>query len=255
LIRISAVVPTFDRHQLLPLALQSILAQTSAPDEILVIDNGYDPVPQELVPSPARLIRIPAGVGFGGAMNAGVEAAANEYVSFLDDDDRWSPDYLEQVRAAISAHPARPDMVLAAKHREVDGVVSPYKMIPSLEGLRDKLLYTNPGIAAQNLTLARDFHLNVHPGFRTELHSSADRAYLIDAIDCGAEICLAPKAVAIKVMHPGEQMTDGPRILKVIRFSRIYWSSMGRLQRIDNARKVVYGLREMVARRFRRGTR
>ncbi len=47
MIRISAVVPTFDRHHLLPLALQSILAQTSAPDEILVIDNGYDPVPQE----------------------------------------------------------------------------------------------------------------------------------------------------------------------------------------------------------------
>ena len=252
MVRISAVVPTYDRHHLLPTAIASILAQTSPPDEILVIDNGYSPVPEDIVASPARLVRILAGVGFGGAMNAGIQEAAFDYVSFLDDDDRWAPDYLEQVRAAIEAHPKRPHVVLAKKHREIDGVVSPYKMIASLDGLRDKLLYTNPGVAAQNLTLEREFHLTVHPGFVTELHSSADRAYLIDAIDCGAEICLAPEAVAIKVMHPGEQMTDGPRILKVIRFTRRYWATMGRMQRIDNLRKIRNGLIAIAARRIRR---
>lgn len=255
MVRISAVVPTYDRHHLLPTAIASILAQTSPPDEILVIDNGYSPVPADIVASPARLVRIPAGVGFGEAMNAGVREAAFEYVSFLDDDDRWTPDYLEQVRAAIEAHPVRPHVVLAKRHREVDGVVSHHKMIESLDGLRDTLLYTNPGVAAQNLTLEREFHLSVHPGFRTELHSSADRAYLIDAIDCGAEICLAPNAVAIKVMHPGEQMTDRPRVIKVIRFTRRYWRTMGRMQRIDNIRKILYGMRAIVASRLRPGRR
>ena len=252
MIRISAVVPTYDRHHLLPVTLASILAQTSPPDEILVIDNGHDPVPAAIVPSPAQLIRIPAGVGVSVARNVGVEEARHEYVAFLDDDDRWTPTYLERIRAAIERHPVRPTVIIGNKHREVEGVVSPYKMIPSLDGLRHKLLYTNPGVAGQNLTVAKDFHLQVHRGFRPELRGPEDRAYLIDAIDCGAEICLVPDAVVVKVMHPGEQLTDGRRIRKVIRFSRIYWRSMGRMQRIDNTRKVLYALRDMTLRRLGR---
>ena len=252
MIRISAAVPTYDRHALLPIALKSILAQTSPPDEIVVVDNGFDPVPESIIPAGVRLVRIPAGVGFGAAMNACVAEARNEYVSFLDDDDRWTPTYLEQVRAAIARHPTKPSLVLGNKHREVDGVVSPYKMIPSLDGLKDKLLYTNPGIAAQNLTVRREFHLDVHPGFRTELHSSADRAYLIDAIDSGAEICLAPEAIVVKVMHRGPQMTDGRYVRNVLRFSWVYWRDMGRMQRIDNTRKVLYWLRDRVLLRPRR---
>lgn len=252
MIRISAVVPTYDRHHLLPVSLASILAQTSPPDEILVIDNGYDPVPEEIVPTQARLIRIPAGIGVSVARNVGVKEAQHEYVAFLDDDDRWTPAYLERIRAAIERHPVRPTIVIGSKHREIEGIVSPYKMIRSLDGLRDELLYKNPGVAGQNLTVARDFHLDVHRGFRPELRGPEDRAYLIDAIDCGAEICLVPDAVVIKVMHPGEQLTDGRRIRKVIRFSRIYWRSMGRMQRIDNTRKVLYALLDMTLGRLGR---
>ncbi len=245
-VRISAVIPTFDRHHLLPVALASVIGQSSPPDEILVIDNGHAPVPTDLIPRGVRLVRIRAGAGVSSARNVGVTESTHEYVAFLDDDDRWTADYLKEIRAAITAHPTRPDLVIGNKHREVDGVVSPYKMIPSLEGLKDKLLYTNPGVAGQNLTVAREFHVACHRGFRTELRGPEDRAYLIDAIDVGADICLAPLAIVIKVMHPGDQLTDGRRIRKVLRFSLIYWRSMGRMQRIDNTRKVLYALRDMV---------
>lgn len=246
MIRISAVVPTYDRHDLLPMSLASILGQTSPPDEVIVVDNGRRPVPAALLPEGVRLVRIAAGAGVSAARNAGVRAAEHEYVAFLDDDDRWTPTYLAEIRAAIARHPVRPTVIIGNKHREVDGIVSPYKMIPSLEGLKDKLLYTNPGVAGQNLTVARDFHLEVHGGFRTALRHSEDRAYLIDAIDVGAEICLVPEAVVVKVMHEGEQLTDRHRIRKVLRFSAIYWRDMGRMQRIDNARKVLYALRDML---------
>jgi glycosyltransferase involved in cell wall biosynthesis len=251
-IRISAVVPTFDRPERLRSAVASILGQTSPADEVIVVDNGFDPVPEGSLPDGVRLIRIPAGAGVSTARNAGVAAAIHAYVAFLDDDDRWTPNYLAEVRSAIDARPTAPDIVLANKHREVAGVVSPYKMIPSLEGLRDKLLYMNPGVAGQNLTVSRSFHLNQHKGFRTQLRASEDRAYLIDAIDVGAEICLAPRAVAIKVMHHGDQLTDGRHVWRVVRFSAIYWRSMGRMQRIDNTRKVLYALRDRLLRRAER---
>ena len=248
---VSAIIPTYDRHRLLLATLASVLGQSSPPDEILVIDNGHNPVPSNLLPPDVRLIRLAPGIGVSAARNAGVAESASEYAAFLDDDDRWTPHYLWEVRKAINEHPIRPDLVIGNKHREVDGVVSPYKMIPSLEGLRDKLLYMNPGVAGQNLTVSRRFHLTSHRGFRTALRNSEDRAYLIDALDVDAVVCLAPQAIVIKVMHPGEQLTDGPTIRKVLRFSRIYWRSMGRMQRIDNTRKVLYALRDMVKRRVR----
>lgn len=255
MIPVSAVVPTFDRHELLLVAVGSILAQTEPPQEIVVVDNGLRPVPAGSLPAEVRLVRIAAGAGVSAARNAGVRAARSEYVAFLDDDDRWSTTYLEEVRRAIARHPRPPDVILGNKHRAMDGTVAPYKMIATLEGLRGRLLYMNPGVSGQNLTVARAFHLERHPGFRTSLRASEDRAYLIDAIDAGAEICLAPDAVVVKVMHPGDQLTDRPRVRTVLRFSAIYWRSMDRVARVDNTRKVLHGLRAALASRLRPGRR
>ena len=250
-VRITVVIPTYNRHDLLLKAVRSVREQTSPADEILVIDNGPTRVDDDVLPPDVRLVRIKAGVGVSAARNAGVAQATGEYVAFLDDDDRWDSEYLAHVRAAVLAQPTRPDVIIGRKFREVERVVSPYKMIESLEGLRAKLLYTNPGVGGQNLTVRRAFHL-AH-GFRPQLRASEDRAYLIDAIDHDADIRLVPEAVAVKVMHPGEQLTDGRRLIRnVLRFSVIYWASMGRMQRIDNTRKVLYALRAMARRRLLR---
>lgn len=250
MIGICAVVPTFDRPERLAVALDSILRQTSPADAVIVVDNGTVPVVAEDLPDEVQLVRITARAGVSAARNAGVEAAEHEYVAFLDDDDRWTPTYLQEVRAAMAAHPTRPDLIIGNKHRELDGAIAPYKMIDSLERLRERLLYMNPGVAGQNLTVSRAFHLDVHPGFRTSLRASEDRSYLIDAIDLGADICLAPGAVVVKVMHPGDQLTDRTRIRTVLRFSAIYWRSMDRVARIDNARKVLHALRQRMLRRL-----
>lgn len=246
---VTVVLPTYDRHDLLLRAIRSVLAQTFPPQEVLVVDNGFIRVDASALPEDVRVVRIRAGAGVSAARNAGVELAAGEYVAFLDDDDRWEMTYLSHVIAAIDSRPDRPDVVIGCKHREVEGIVAPYKMIESLDGLRDTLLYRNPGVGGQNLTVRRAFHLGMG-GFRPRLRASEDRAFLIDAIDHDADIRLEPEAIAVKVMHPGEQLTDGQhRIRNILRFSRIYWRSMGRMQRIDNTRHVLKALRDMTYRR------
>lgn len=247
----SAVIPTCDRHDLLLETVLSVCGQSSPPDDIIVVDNGYAPVAPASLPGDVRLVQIEAGAGVSAARNAGVAASECEYVAFLDDDDRWDVTYLDRVRDAIARSDARPDLVIGRKHREVGGVVTPYKMIDSLDGLRSLLLYMNPGVGGQNLTVRRQFHLELG-GFRAQLRASEDRAYLIDAIDRQANICLEPTAIAVKVMHGGPQLTDGRRrIRNVLAFSRVYWRSMERMQRIDNTRKVLYALRGMARARSR----
>ncbi len=242
-VSIAAVIPTFDRPELLVKAVASVVAQQSPADEIIVVDNGTMSVSPEILPAGVRLLRIAPRAGVSAARNAGTAAAASEYVAFLDDDDRWESGYLKAVRSVIADNPTQPDVILARKDRQLDGVVSRYKEIVSLEGLRGILMVKNPGVGGQNLTAGRNFVATIG-GFRTGLRSGEDRAFLIDALDHNGTIALAPSAIAIKIIHPGEQITDGRHNLQSSwLFLRIYWKTMDRRQRNKNLRRVMRAIR------------
>jgi glycosyltransferase involved in cell wall biosynthesis len=102
--RISAVIPTYNRAALVGRAVQSILAQTRPPDEVLVVDDGStddtEAVVRRLGPRVTYLRQENAGAS--AARNHGVDAASGEFVAFLDSDDVWSPDYLARIARAIA---------------------------------------------------------------------------------------------------------------------------------------------------------
>ena len=237
-ITIAAVIPTCDRPDLLVRSVASVLAQTSPADEVIVVDNGTHPVPDGVVPEHVRVLRIAPRAGVSAARNAGAAAASCEYVAFLDDDDYWDVDYLAEVRASVNQHAGVADVILGRKDREFEGMVARYKEITSLDGLRDLLMVKNPGVGGQNITARREF-IQRFGGFRLALHGPEDRAFLVDALDAGADVVLAPRAIVVKVIHPGEQITDGRRSLESTwRFLRIYWRTMNRRQLRKNVKRL-----------------
>ncbi|HSM84199.1 MAG TPA: glycosyltransferase [Nodosilinea sp.] len=89
--QLSIIIPTHNRPQLLPLAVQSALGQTYADLEVVVVDDASTP-PVELPADPRlRVIRLEPGRGGAGARNAGTEAARGRWVTYLDDDDCLLP--------------------------------------------------------------------------------------------------------------------------------------------------------------------
>ena len=237
-ITIAAVIPTCNRPELLARSFSSVLGQSSPADEIIIADNGTDPVPDGAVPDEVTLIRIAPRVGVSAARNAGAATATCEYVAFLDDDDYWDVDYLSEVRLVIVESGCTADVVLARKDRELDGVVSRYKEVTSLNGLREQLMVRNPGTGGQNIVVRREFFERVG-GFRTCLKTGEDRALIVDAIDQGAQVVLAPRAIAVKVFHSGEQITDGSHSLSgTWRFLCIYWRTMNRRQLWKNVQRL-----------------
>jgi glycosyltransferase involved in cell wall biosynthesis len=78
----------------------SVLEQRRRPDEVVVVQDG--PVPAELAaclddlvtssPVPVRLVRLPANLGLGDALEAGLAACAHEVVARMDADDISLPD-------------------------------------------------------------------------------------------------------------------------------------------------------------------
>jgi glycosyltransferase involved in cell wall biosynthesis len=93
--KVSAVIPTYNRRAYIKRAVDSILAQTVPVDEIVIIDDekstdGMAEAAAELYGSRVRVVR--EGGGLSGARRRGVQEAKGEWVAFLDSDDEWAPD-------------------------------------------------------------------------------------------------------------------------------------------------------------------
>ena len=97
-IQISVVIPVHNRSALLRRALKSVAAQTRAPNEVIIVDDGsiedIGQVVGEIGLETARVIRLPVQSGPGAARNAGITAATGTYIALLDSDDEWTDNKL-----------------------------------------------------------------------------------------------------------------------------------------------------------------
>jgi glycosyltransferase involved in cell wall biosynthesis len=100
-------IPTHNRAGLVGEALESVLAQTFADYEIVVVDNGStDDTVAVLEPYRGRIRYVwQENAGRAGARNRLIELARGRYVAFLDSDDSWLPDKLERQVAVLEREP------------------------------------------------------------------------------------------------------------------------------------------------------
>lgn len=99
---VSVILPTRDRPELLPRALDSLLGQRDVELEIILVDNNRTAPPlRQFLAADARgqdrrirLVEAPGAGSAAAARNAGLVAARGEWVAFLDDDDEYRPDKL-----------------------------------------------------------------------------------------------------------------------------------------------------------------
>lgn len=108
---VTVVLPTFNRARTLRRAITSVLSQTYANLELLIIDDGSTDNTAEIVGGidDARLhyIVLPQNLGVCAARNAGIAQARGEFIAFQDSDDEWLLDKLERsIAALLSAGPA-----------------------------------------------------------------------------------------------------------------------------------------------------
>ncbi len=105
--KISVVIPTHDRAQLLARALESVRNQTFQAQEIIVVDDGSRDDTRQLLESrfPECRYFYQDNRGVSSARNRGIEAARCDWIALLDSDDEWLAGKLAAQRAQLNSEP------------------------------------------------------------------------------------------------------------------------------------------------------
>jgi glycosyltransferase involved in cell wall biosynthesis len=103
---VSVIIPTCNRAATILRAVDSVLVQTRPADEIIVVDDGSTDGSAALLAQRGgiRILRQ-SNRGVSAARNAGIHAAAGDWLAFLDSDDEWLPNKLELQFDLLAAHP------------------------------------------------------------------------------------------------------------------------------------------------------
>ena len=108
-VKVSVIIPCFNRGDLLRRALESVAAQTMPDFEVIVGDDGSTEDLTKVVyavgDARVRIARRQVNGGIGAGRNVAVAEARAPMLSFLDSDDEWLPGILEAQLAMLAAHP------------------------------------------------------------------------------------------------------------------------------------------------------
>src|SRR5678816_3606690 len=92
--KVSVIIPTRNRVELLQRAITSVLCQTFDDFELLVVDGSTDGTRDAVdarIDPRVRYLPQSESRGTAAARNVGITSAASPYCAFLDDDDEWLP--------------------------------------------------------------------------------------------------------------------------------------------------------------------
>lgn len=142
----TVIIPTYNRARFVGEAITSVMTQTLAPQEIIVVDDGSTDNTREVVTALGLGIRYVAQNNSGPsvARNTGILAASTEWLAFLDSDDVWLPNYLESQAAQIERYPAAvahlTNSLLVHPNGRLENLYETFGFIPAFCTAKDILI-------------------------------------------------------------------------------------------------------------------
>jgi glycosyltransferase involved in cell wall biosynthesis len=214
---VTAVIPAYNACLFVEGAVRSVLEQTYARVECIVVDDGSTDGTYEAVAKfgeRVRTIRKRNG-GVSSARNAGARAGSGDYVAFLDADDLWRPEKIDQqIRLAVQRTEVGLFYTGVSLVDEALRPLGEVRAAPPGIALRNMLLFRQPSIPAiASTALIPAAVLRALSGFDERLSTSAD-------YDLACRIALRfpveriDEALTLYRIH-GAQMHRDPRALEL----------------------------------------
>lgn len=178
-IEVSAIIPTYNRRELVCRAIDSALEQTHLIDEIIVVDDGSSDGTGEALRvrygDRIRYVRQ-ANAGVSAARNHGLRLARGRYIALLDSDDEWLPEKTERQIALLQKHPDF-GMVLCDVQC-VDAAGATIEIVRRRDVIREdglalRWVLCSPALAPASAMLRREVYEDVG-GFDESLRTAED---------------------------------------------------------------------------------
>jgi glycosyltransferase involved in cell wall biosynthesis len=246
--KIAVIIPTFNRPHYLYEALNSIILQKRAPDEVIVVDdskkrfNSNKKKFLELFGERFNLkyIKNLGKKGACGARNFGAEESACEVLAFLDDDDFWGKDYLKVIEKEFNKGK---NVVCSSFYEVTSKGIFPEKNAPKKLSVHDFFL-RNPGVRGSNLAVSKKIFLKIN-GFDESLPSMNDLDF---GIRLSKERSIKYSGLSKRLVyfrnHLGKRLSSTKSYAKRLGVKRFYskYSSEMSLDEKDKYKRHVYYL-------------
>lgn len=181
-IEVSVVIPTFNRRDLLPATIDSVLAQTRPVDEIIIVDDGStdgtDGMLRERYGDRVRYQWQP-NAGVSAARNRGMAGARGRYIALLDSDDTWLPDKIRLQLDWLRSHPDFGMVLCDVTRTGADGrVIDVFRRRDTIleDGWILRWIIHDPALAPASAMFRREVFEDVG-GFDESLRTAEDLDY------------------------------------------------------------------------------
>ena len=200
--QISVVIPLYNKEAEIERTLMSVINQSLAPREIIVVDDGSTDSSANIVRGiiehyPKHNIRLisQTNAGVSAARNRGIDEASGEYIALLDGDDYYLTGYIAEVCRLMTYYPTSDcfstgfdivnhDKRIAAPCPEHEGEINPaveamlggYPIIPSTATIRRN-------------------SLQAIGGFPVGMRMGEDQWVWVRLMQCGAKFCFSPMSL------------------------------------------------------------
>jgi len=110
-LRLSVIIPTYNRADFIQRAIESVFTQTHKVDEIIVVNDGSNDN-TDIILATYKNIKVikTKNQGVSHARNVGIKEAKNEWIAFLDSDDEWQKD---KIKKQIDFHLQNPKILFS----------------------------------------------------------------------------------------------------------------------------------------------
>ena len=227
--KVSVIITTHNRSELLIRAVNSVLNQIYSNFEIIIVDDGSSDNTREVVASlddsRIRLLVHEKNQGASSARNTGIAQARGEHIAFLDDDDEWFPAKLEGQVAILDVSSPVVGLVygwMDIYEDSTDRLVQGARKILEGDISQDLLALNIPG-STSTLLVRSSVAKNVG-GFNENL-SRRDDADFICRISQEYHIAVLPKVVGLfHIEHGKDRISDNSpvRLSEEIRFLKYH---------------------------------
>lgn len=192
---ISVIIPAYNSERYLAEALESVLAQSPSPAEVIVVDDGSSdstPAIARGFGAPVRYI-VQANAGGGAARNRGVAEARGAWLAFLDSDDLWAPDKLALQMSALEAEPEAEAVFGHVRHFHSPELADEARQSTRLPPVM-------PGYHAGTMLIRADAFARVGP-FEEQLRRADFVAWYLRASEANLRSLMLPQVLMHRRVH------------------------------------------------------